>query len=69
MMSLVALSIDAMMPALPKIGSGLGVQNTNNRQLIISMIFLGMAVGQLIFGLLSDSAGRKPAVYAGYVST
>jgi DHA1 family bicyclomycin/chloramphenicol resistance-like MFS transporter len=66
MMSLTALSIDAMMPALPQIGNELGVQNINERQLIISMIFLGMAVGQLFFGPLSDRTGRKPAVYAGY---
>ena len=66
MMSLTALSIDAMMPALPKIGIELGIQNTNDRQLIISMIFLGMAAGQLFFGPLSDRTGRKPAVYAGY---
>jgi len=66
MMSLTALSIDTMMPALPMIGSDLGIQHANERQLIISMIFLGMAVGQLFFGPLSDSTGRKPAVYAGY---
>jgi len=66
MMSLTALSIDAMMPALPRIGIELGIQNTNDRQLIISIIFLGMAVGQLFFGPLSDRTGRKPAVYAGY---
>lgn len=66
MMSLTALSIDTMMPALPKIGTELGLQNTNGRQLIISMLFLGLAVGQLVFGPLSDKTGRKPAVYYGY---
>ena len=67
MMSITALSIDTMMPALPQIGQELGVQNTNERQLIISMLFLGLAVGQLFFGPLSDKTGRKPAVYSGYV--
>ena len=62
MMSLTALSIDAMMPALPQIGSELGVRNTNDRQLIISMIFLGLAVGQLFFGPLSDKTGRIKGV-------
>ncbi|MGD8402599.1 MAG: multidrug effflux MFS transporter [Anaerolineales bacterium] len=66
MMSLTALSIDTMMPALPQIGVELSIQNTNDRQLIISMIFLGLAVGQLFFGPLSDRTGRKPAIYAGY---
>ncbi|MBE2198364.1 MAG: multidrug effflux MFS transporter [Anaerolinea sp.] len=66
MMSLTALSIDAMLPALPQIGSDLKVANPNDRQLVISIIFLGQAVGQLFFGPLSDKTGRKPAIYAGY---
>jgi DHA1 family bicyclomycin/chloramphenicol resistance-like MFS transporter len=66
MMSLTALSIDAMLPALPQIGSDLSVQNTNDRQLVVSVLFLGLAIGQLFFGPLSDKTGRKPAIYAGY---
>jgi DHA1 family bicyclomycin/chloramphenicol resistance-like MFS transporter len=66
MMSLTALSTDAMLPALPEIGSDLGVQNANERQLVVSVLFLGQAFGQLFFGPLSDRVGRKPAVYAGY---
>ena len=66
MMALTALSIDAMLPALPKISSDLGATNPNDRQLIISLIFFGQAVGQLFFGPLSDKTGRKPAIYAGY---
>ncbi len=67
LMSIVALSIDALLPALPEIGSALGVVNTNDNQLLITMIFLGLGFGQLIFGPLSDSFGRKPIVYAGFV--
>jgi len=66
MMSLTALSIDAMLPALPQIGDSLGIANPNDRQLIISIIFLGSALGQLFFGPLSDKTGRKPAIYTGY---
>jgi len=66
MMSLMALSIDAMLPALPQIGSDLNVQNANDRQLVVSTIFLGVAVGQFFFGPLSDKTGRKPAIYIGY---
>ena len=66
MMALTALSTDAMLPALPEIGVDLGVQNNNDRQLVVSTIFLGLAVGQLFFGPLSDSTGRKPAIYLGF---
>ncbi len=66
MMSLVALSTDAMLPALTEIGADLGVQNPNSNQLIVSVLFFGLAAGQLIFAPLSDSIGRKPAIYAGY---
>lgn len=65
LMSLAALSIDTVLPALEKIGSSLGVQNPNNNQLIISTLFLGMALGQLLYGPLSDSFGRKKAIYLG----
>ncbi|OUR90775.1 Bcr/CflA family drug resistance efflux transporter [Flavobacteriales bacterium 34_180_T64] len=67
LMSIVALSIDALLPALPEIGDALGVVNVNNNQLLITMIFLGLGFGQLIFGPLSDSFGRKPIVYIGFV--
>ena len=65
-MSLVALSIDALLPALPNIGESLGVTNLENNQLLITMIFLGLGFGQLVFGPLSDSFGRKPIVYIGF---
>jgi DHA1 family bicyclomycin/chloramphenicol resistance-like MFS transporter len=67
LMSTVALSIDALLPALPEIGASLGVLDSNNNQLLITMIFLGLGFGQLIFGPLSDSFGRKPIVYAGFI--
>jgi DHA1 family bicyclomycin/chloramphenicol resistance-like MFS transporter len=35
-------------------------------QLIVSFLFLGLAVGQIAYGPVSDSIGRKPAIYAGY---
>ena len=66
MMSLTALSIDAMLPALPQIGRDLGVQNANDRQLVVAILFLGLALGQLFFGPLSDKTGRKPAVFTGF---
>ncbi len=63
--ALVAFSIDAMLPALRDIGTELKVTGQNDAQLIISWLFIGMAVGQLFYGPISDSIGRKPAIYAG----
>ena len=67
LMSIVALSIDALLPALPEIGAVLNVKNPNDNQLLVTMIFLGLGFGQLIFGPLSDSFGRKPIVYIGFI--
>ena len=67
LMSLVALSIDGILPALAVIGTDLGVTDTQDHQLLITMIFLGLGFGQLIFGPLSDSYGRKPIIYVGFL--
>lgn len=65
LMSVVAISIDALLPSLGLIGAELGVGDINRTQLIISFIFGGMAVGQLVAGPVSDATGRKPVLYAG----
>ncbi len=67
MMSIVALSIDTMMPALGIIGGELGTSFPNQTQFIISFIFMGMATGQLVCGPLSDALGRKKVLYGGLV--
>ena len=67
MMALVALSIDAMLPALGIIGTDLNVANTNNTQLIVSFLFIGLAAGQIFYGPLSDSIGRKNSLYLGFL--
>jgi len=66
MTAVAALAIDAVMPALGLIGHTLHVQSENDNQLIISLLFAGLALGQLIYGPLSDSIGRKPAIYIGF---
>ena len=67
LMSIVALSIDTLLPALNPIGLSIGTINQNENQLLITMIFLGLGFGQLIFGPISDSFGRKPVVYIGFI--
>jgi MFS transporter, DHA1 family, multidrug resistance protein len=63
--ALVAMSIDTMLPALGTMAQELGAAHPNDRQFIILGFFAGMMFGTLIFGPLSDSIGRKPAVYGG----
>jgi len=65
-MSVTALAIDALLPALDIIGIDLGVVLQADNQLLITMIFLGLGLGPLLFGPLSDAIGRKPSVYMGF---
>ncbi|MFD1061977.1 multidrug effflux MFS transporter [Winogradskyella litorisediminis] len=67
LMSIVALTIDALLPALPDIGADLNVSTIKHNPKLITSIFLGLGFGQLLFGPLSDSFGRKPIVYLGFI--
>ena len=65
MMALTALSIDIMLPALPAMSDAFGLADPNDRQLVITVYLFGFAGGQLFYGPLSDSFGRKPILIIG----
>lgn len=63
----IAFSVDAMLPAMPEIGADLSPLNLNRAQLIITSFVLGMGVGTLFTGPLSDAFGRKPVMVGGAI--
>ena len=67
MVSIVAMSTDVMLPALALIGEDLRVNDPNDVQLVVSSLFIGFSIGQLVVGPLSDRYGRRPVILVGYV--
>jgi len=58
------VAIDMYLPALPEIGGQLGVTDASV-QLSLMSFMAAFAVGQLIYGPISDMIGRKPPLYIG----
>lgn len=65
--AIMALSIDMILPALFIMGQEFGVTDKNQMQYVIGILFLGFTCGQIIYGPVSDSFGRKPAIYIGLI--
>jgi DHA1 family bicyclomycin/chloramphenicol resistance-like MFS transporter len=63
--SLVAMSIDTMLPALGVMASDLGAASPNDRQLVLSTFFGGLMLGQVLWGPASDSIGRRRSLFFG----
>ena len=61
----VALSIDAMLPALPEIAATMSPGAPNRAQLVVTSFVLGMGIGTLFAGPLSDRFGRRRVLLAG----
>ncbi|MCX7889149.1 MAG: MFS transporter [Rhodobacteraceae bacterium] len=62
----IAFSIDAMLPALPAIAAELTPDAVNRAQLILTAFVLGMGVGTIAAGPISDAVGRRPAIFGGF---
>jgi DHA1 family bicyclomycin/chloramphenicol resistance-like MFS transporter len=62
--SLLAISSDLYLPALPALRGDLGASDAQ-AQLTLSALVLGFAAAQLVYGPLSDRFGRRPILLAG----
>ena len=61
---LTPLSVDMYLPAIPSIAADLGAR-VEAVQLTISTFLIGFAIGQMFYGPLADSFGRKPVILFG----
>lgn len=58
------LAIDMYLPAFPRIAGAFGVRVPDVQRTLASY-FLGLALGQLVYGPLADRLGRKVPLYVG----
>jgi DHA1 family bicyclomycin/chloramphenicol resistance-like MFS transporter len=59
-------AIDMYLPALPAIGASLRA-DIGAVQMSLTVFFLALGIGQLLYGPVSDMVGRKPPLYFGLV--
>jgi DHA1 family bicyclomycin/chloramphenicol resistance-like MFS transporter len=65
LMSFGPLSIDLFLPSMPEIGHALGAPAAR-LQLTISLYLVAFAIGQIIYGPISDRVGRVPVLLAAF---
>ncbi len=64
MTAIMPLAVDMYLPSLPTLADSLGVE-ASRVQLTLSSFFIGVALGQLFHGPLSDRYGRRPLMLIG----
>src|SRR5207342_3067526 len=62
--SLVILTTDVYLPVLPQLGHDLGTSNAAAAA-SVSAVLVGIAVGQIVIGPLSDAVGRRRPLLVG----
>lgn len=67
LLSLTALGIDSMLPALPELARRLGVDPVADAPLVLTVFIVGLGIGQLIHGPLTDRFGRRPVLIGGLI--
>ena len=63
-----AIGIDGTLPAMPAMVEAFGTTRTSV-QTTLSLFMVGVAIGQLVHGPLSDRFGRKPVIVAAMLIT
>jgi DHA1 family bicyclomycin/chloramphenicol resistance-like MFS transporter len=64
----VAISIDAMLPAFGALRNYLRLPaDSSSVALVVTIFFVGLGIGQFVYGPLADRFGRKPVFLAGLV--
>ena len=63
LMSLGALAIDGMLPALDEIALSFGIEDPNRRQLVVGIYLLASGFGCLVPGAFADRFGRRPVIF------
>ena len=65
-MGMAAMSIDLLLPAFPEMRRAFGLrEDATEISTVITAFLFGLAVGQLVYGPLSDRFGRKRLLYVG----
>ena len=67
MSATVAFATDAMLPAFPDISAELSPEAPNRAQLLIGVFMVGLGIGTLFTGPLSDAFGRQRITVIGSV--
>ena len=66
-MALTALGIDLLLPAFGAVRAEFGLAADDNATAgLVTAYFLGLAGGQLVYGVLADALGRRRTLYLGY---
>ncbi len=66
LMCISPMAVDTVLPALESMGAAVHTSQATDYQLLITMVILGLGIGSLFFGPISDSIGRKPAIFMGF---
>jgi DHA1 family bicyclomycin/chloramphenicol resistance-like MFS transporter len=65
-MAMAAMSIDLLLPAFPDMRRAFGLrEDATEISTVVTAFLFGLAVGQLVYGPLSDRFGRKRLLYVG----